>query len=236
MLTSLNTRFFIAAGMSALLILSAGCAKPDSDSPSADGTISQKNFSGPELSVLLNEEKISNSPLKMDNAVVTGKIRSSRAEASRVLEKTTFEPDICKKYLLATYEDDPEIPAATGGTTIGPTVIRAQITSYQTAEDAGKVIESNRELAAKCPHFVNRVESKEQSYNISALSTSVPAPAESVALKISSGGNTSITSINRVGNLLLSVNFDGNNAEEVAKESGQSIQKIVEKLIKVLSK
>lgn len=137
---------------------SASSSAPSPSSQSAAGdspTLEPKDFSSPNLSVLLNSLSIEGKQVQILSAEQAGAERATELQGYKQLEQTTFDPAACKDLLLAVYTDDPDIPAALGNVIYrnDQALARLRLYSYPTIQAAQAGLLAQAALAERCPRF-----------------------------------------------------------------------------------
>lgn len=199
-----------------------------------------KNFSGPNLGVLLSGAEIGGLSPKVIDAETVGTMRLADQQGTELIQAATFDPANCQQKLLETYKDNSELPAAfSQGVSAGnATTIRVQLRSHPAVEEAGEPSQTQQALAETCPSYTVTVPGTDgKAGEVTQFKMSAEAfPLEGATdglmttLTASPSGGSSFTEVGifqRVGNLDLRVYFDGEEPEKDAAAAKADLQNLV---------
>lgn len=198
-----------------------------------------KEFSAPNLAIILGGLRIKGHELSVYDQETTGSMRLADHQAVDLLRETTFEPELCQDKLIATYTDEETIPAAFSQLNLDnhATVVRAQLRSFPSVEEASQSITSQQELAEACPSYTVTAPGGEGSKQTTAAAEFALDGAKD-GLLMTYGTNrgegepapTELGVFQRVDNLELRVYFDGSDPKADVTASRQELQDFVTQL------
>lgn len=232
-------------GAALLAVALSGCAgtKQTLDNPDS-AYIKQKDslptmvkqFSGPNLAIILGGLKIKGDSLKVYDEETTASMRSADHQALDLLRETTFKPEMCQQKLIASYTDKPEIPSAFSQANLNnhATVVRSQLRAYPSVAQAQKAIQVQRDLAQACPTYAVTAPGGASSQQTTAAAD-YPLDGAQDGLMMTYGTDrgegqiapTEVGVFQRVGNLEIRVYFDGKNPVMDANEARAELQEFV---------
>lgn len=170
-LASLATIALTASVLSGCVSTSSSDAKAQYEAKKSEIPQQVKNFSAPNLGVLLNGTEILKLKPEVQSAEEAGSTRLGDMQAAKLLGAAKFDPEVCQAKLLDTYKDDTSIPAAFSQAVSQDqkTVVRLQLRAHPGVKEAASVSAFQRAFPESCPKYTLTVAGGNQGNN--------PAPA-----------------------------------------------------------
>lgn len=195
-----------------------------------------KQFSGPNLAIILGGLKLKGESLKVYDEETTASMRSADHQALDLLRQTTFKPEKCQQKVLDSYADQESIPAAFSQANLNnhATVVRTQLRAYSSVSQAQKAIQVQRDLAQACPTYAVTAPGGKSIQQTNAAAD-YPLDGAQDGLMMTYGADrgegqsapTEVGVFQRVGNLEVRVYFDGKNPVKDANEARAELQQFV---------
>lgn len=195
-----------------------------------------KQFSGPNLAIILSGLKLKGESLKVYDEETTASMRSADHQALDLLRQTTFKPEKCQQKVLDSYADQESIPAAFSQANLNnhATVVRTQLRAYDSVAQAQKAIKVQRDLAQACPTYAVTAPG-DKSLRFTTAAADYPLDGAQDGLMMTSRtypgegqlATTEVGVFQRVGNLEIRVYFDGKNPVKDANEVRAELQRFV---------